>query len=56
MILNGNSLKKTGKDPDGKITILPPATAEEVIALQRENKARTILLQAIPDDHMGDFH
>lgn len=24
--------------------------------MQRENKARTILLQAIPDDHMTDFH
>ena len=56
VILNGNSLKKTGKDQDGKITIYPPSTAEEVIAVQRENKARTILLQAIPDDHMSDFH
>ena len=33
-----------------------PKTAEEVLAVQRENKVRTILLQAIPDDHMGDFH
>jgi hypothetical protein len=56
VILNGNSLKKTGKDQDGKITIYPPSTAEEVIAVQRENKVRTILLQAIPDDHMSDFH
>ena len=56
VILNGNSLKKTGKDPDGNITIFPPTTAEEVITVQGENKARTIVLQAIPDDHMGDFH
>lgn len=56
MIQNGNRKKKTGKDPDGNITIFPPATADEVIVVQRENKARTILLQAVPDDHMGDFH
>ena len=56
MILKGNSLKKTGKDPNGHITILAPTTAEEVMAVQRENKARTILLQAIPEHHMGYFH
>ncbi|GJZ13100.1 hypothetical protein Tco_0548330 [Tanacetum coccineum] len=26
------------------------------IAVQRETKARTILLQSLPEDHMADFH
>ena len=56
VILNGCHPKKQIKDTDGNITIVEPGSAEEIIAAQRENKARTILLQAIPDDHMGDFH
>ncbi|GKF01000.1 hypothetical protein Tco_0027923 [Tanacetum coccineum] len=28
----------------------------EHIAVQRESKARTTLLQSIPDDHVADFH
>ncbi|GJX71613.1 hypothetical protein Tco_0308784 [Tanacetum coccineum] len=37
--------KKTGRDPKGNIMILPPVSVEEHIAVQRETKARTILLQ-----------
>ncbi|GJR73985.1 hypothetical protein Tco_0086350 [Tanacetum coccineum] len=29
---------------------------ENKIAVQRETKARTILLQSLPEDHMADFH
>nr|GEX40227.1 hypothetical protein [Tanacetum cinerariifolium] len=43
-------------DHDGRITILPLTTAEEHIAIQRESKARTTLLQSIPDDHVADLH
>jgi hypothetical protein len=56
VILNGCRPKKQVKDSDGNYTIVEPVSAEEILAVQRENKARTILLQAIPDDHMGDFH
>nr|GFD32651.1 xylulose kinase-1 [Tanacetum cinerariifolium] len=28
----------------------------EHIAVQRESKAKTTLLQSIPDDHVADFH
>ena len=56
VVKKGNSLKKHVKDADGIVTILGPKTAEEILAVQRESKVRTILLQAIPDDHMGDFH
>ncbi|GJU38621.1 hypothetical protein Tco_1191578 [Tanacetum coccineum] len=51
VIQNGNSLKRTGRDRDGRVIILPPMTADEHIAVQRESKARTTLLQSIPDDH-----
>ncbi|GJV38976.1 hypothetical protein Tco_1417416 [Tanacetum coccineum] len=36
--------------------ILPPVFVEEQIVVQRETKARTILLQSLPEDHMADFH
>ncbi|GJZ44960.1 hypothetical protein Tco_0592556 [Tanacetum coccineum] len=36
--------------------ILPPIIMEEQIVVQREIKARTILLQSLPEDHMADFH
>ncbi|GKB17387.1 putative ribonuclease H-like domain-containing protein [Tanacetum coccineum] len=36
--------------------ILPLVSVEENIAVQRETKARTILLQSLPEDHMADFH
>ncbi|GJY06732.1 ribonuclease H-like domain-containing protein [Tanacetum coccineum] len=56
IVINGNSRKKTGRDPKGNIMILPPVSVEENIAVQRETKARTILLQSLPEDHMADFH
>ncbi|GKA29178.1 hypothetical protein Tco_0715423 [Tanacetum coccineum] len=56
IVLNGNSRKKTGRDPKGNIMILPPVSVEEHIAVQRETKARTILLQSLPEDHIADFH
>ncbi|GKA69366.1 hypothetical protein Tco_0775430 [Tanacetum coccineum] len=54
--LKKDDLKRTGRDHDGRVIILPPTTAYEHIAAQRESKARTILLQSIPDDHVADFH
>ncbi|GJS02047.1 retrovirus-related pol polyprotein from transposon TNT 1-94 [Tanacetum coccineum] len=56
IILNGNNRKKTGRDPKGNIMILSPVSVEEHIAVQSETKARTILLQFLPEDHMADFH
>ena len=56
IVLKGNSKKKTGKYKHGNITILPPKTQPENLAVQREHKVRNILLQALPDSHMGDFH
>ncbi|GKA38281.1 ribonuclease H-like domain-containing protein [Tanacetum coccineum] len=48
--------EKDRRDPKGNIMIIPPVSVEEHIAVQRETKARTILLQSLPEDHMADFH
>nr|GEX32164.1 putative ribonuclease H-like domain-containing protein [Tanacetum cinerariifolium] len=40
----------------GIIKVLPPKTAEEVVARERERKARTTLLMALPKDHLAKFH
>nr|GFA40312.1 ribonuclease H-like domain-containing protein [Tanacetum cinerariifolium] len=56
VIQNGNTLKRTGRDSDGGLIFLPPTTAKEHLAVQRESKARTTLLQSIPDDHIANFH
>ena len=56
IVLKGNSRKKTTNDKHGNVIILPPKTQSENLAVQREHKVRTILLQALPDSHMGDFH
>ncbi|GKG22448.1 hypothetical protein Tco_0387751, partial [Tanacetum coccineum] len=42
-------LKRTRRDSDGRVIILPLTTTDEHIAAQRESKARTTLLQSIPD-------
>nr|GFA11747.1 xylulose kinase-1 [Tanacetum cinerariifolium] len=56
IIQNGNSKKSLGRDSKGGIIILPPISFEEHVAIQREIKARTLLLQSLPKDHMADFH
>nr|GEY94320.1 hypothetical protein [Tanacetum cinerariifolium] len=53
---NGNSKKSLGRDSKGGIIILPPVSFEEHVAVQRETKARTLLLQSLLEDHMADFY
>ncbi|GJY17437.1 hypothetical protein Tco_0388928 [Tanacetum coccineum] len=38
------------------IKVLPPKTAEEILARERERKARTTLLMSLPEDHLAKFH
>ncbi|GKA44561.1 hypothetical protein Tco_0737285 [Tanacetum coccineum] len=52
---NNANLKRTGRDRDRRVIILPPTTTDEHIAVQRESKARTTLLQSIPDDKLAEF-
>nr|GFA92751.1 ribonuclease H-like domain-containing protein [Tanacetum cinerariifolium] len=40
----------------GGIIILPPVSFEEHVDVQREMKARTLLLRSLTEDHMADFH
>nr|GFA50036.1 xylulose kinase-1 [Tanacetum cinerariifolium] len=53
---NGNSKKSLGRDLKGGIFILPPVSVEKYVAIQRETKARTLLLRSLPEDHMADIH
>ncbi|GJX87866.1 hypothetical protein Tco_0339880 [Tanacetum coccineum] len=41
---------------NGVIKVLPPKTAEEILARERERKAMTTLLMALPEDHLAKFH
>nr|GFA07878.1 ribonuclease H-like domain-containing protein [Tanacetum cinerariifolium] len=56
VIQNGNNKKSLGRDSKGGIIILSPVSFEEHVAVQREMKARTLLLRSLPEDHMADFH
>nr|GEX37507.1 hypothetical protein [Tanacetum cinerariifolium] len=53
VIKNGNGPVSITTDTNGMIKVLPPKTAEEVVAKERERKARTTLLMALPEDHLA---
>nr|GEV16050.1 ribonuclease H-like domain-containing protein [Tanacetum cinerariifolium] len=55
-LTNGNSKKSLRRDSKGGIIILSPVSFKEHVVVQRETKARTLLLQSLPEDHMADFH
>ncbi|GJV88845.1 hypothetical protein Tco_1532783 [Tanacetum coccineum] len=55
VIHNGNSKKRISTGNDGVIRILPPVTAAEIQAVEKERKAKNILLMAIPKEHMRRF-
>ncbi|GJU41043.1 hypothetical protein Tco_1194000, partial [Tanacetum coccineum] len=50
VIQNGNSKKRISTGKDGVIRVLPPVSAAEIHAVEKERKARTILLMAIPKE------
>ncbi|GKC79507.1 hypothetical protein Tco_1130281, partial [Tanacetum coccineum] len=50
VIQNGNSKKRISTGKNGVVTILPPVSAVETHAVEKERKARTILLMAIPKE------
>ncbi|GJX07037.1 hypothetical protein Tco_0194969 [Tanacetum coccineum] len=56
VIQNGNGPVLITTDIQGQIKVLPPKTAEEILAKERERKARTTLLMALPEDHLAKFH
>ncbi|GKA69705.1 hypothetical protein Tco_0775769 [Tanacetum coccineum] len=56
VIQNGNGPVSITTDTQGQIKVLPPKTAEEIVARERERKARTTLLMALPEDHLEGLH
>nr|GEX08032.1 ribonuclease H-like domain-containing protein [Tanacetum cinerariifolium] len=56
VIQKGNGLVQVSTDTNGQIKVLPPKTVEEILAREKERKARTTLLMAIPEDHLAKFH
>nr|GEU70128.1 xylulose kinase-1 [Tanacetum cinerariifolium] len=56
VIQNGNGPVFVTTDTNEIIKVLPPKTAKEVVAREKERKARTTLLVALPEDHLGKFH
>ncbi|GJY72003.1 putative ribonuclease H-like domain-containing protein [Tanacetum coccineum] len=56
VIQRGNGPVSVSTDTNGVIKVLPPKTAEEILAREREKKARTTLLMALPEDHLAKFH
>ncbi|GJS75830.1 hypothetical protein Tco_0725711 [Tanacetum coccineum] len=56
VIQNRNGPVSITTDTQGQIKVLPPRTTEEIVARERERKARTTLLMALPEDHFAKFH
>ncbi|GJV35502.1 hypothetical protein Tco_1407979 [Tanacetum coccineum] len=51
-----NSKKRITTGKDGIVKILPPVSAAEILAVEKERKARNILLMSIPKEHKRRFH
>nr|GEV00056.1 hypothetical protein [Tanacetum cinerariifolium] len=56
VIQNRNGPVSITTDTNGTIKVLPPKTAVEVMARERERKARITLLIALHEDHLAKFH
>ncbi|GJX71696.1 hypothetical protein Tco_0308867 [Tanacetum coccineum] len=55
VIQNRNSKKRISTGKDGVVRILPPVSAVEIQAVEKERKVKNILLIAIPKEHMRRF-
>nr|GFA25150.1 ribonuclease H-like domain-containing protein [Tanacetum cinerariifolium] len=56
VIQNSNGPISITTDTNGMIKVLPPKTAKEVVARERERKAMTTLLMALRENHLEKFH
>ncbi|GJU19954.1 hypothetical protein Tco_1153296 [Tanacetum coccineum] len=56
ILKKGNGPVSVSTYTNGVIKVLPPKTAEEILARERERKARTTLLMALPEDHLAKFY
>ncbi|GJS03893.1 putative ribonuclease H-like domain-containing protein [Tanacetum coccineum] len=56
VIMNGDGPIQVTTDEKGVETEVPPKTAQALLQRQRERKAKSILLLAIPDEYQLRFH
>ncbi|GJR40869.1 putative ribonuclease H-like domain-containing protein [Tanacetum coccineum] len=56
VIQKGNGHVSVSIDTNRVIKVLPPKTDEENLTRERERKARTTLLMALPEDHLAKFY
>nr|GEW10007.1 copia protein [Tanacetum cinerariifolium] len=56
VIQKENGPVQVSTDTNGQIKVLPPKTAEEILAKERERKERKTLLMDIPEDNLAKFH
>ncbi|GJZ51919.1 ribonuclease H-like domain-containing protein [Tanacetum coccineum] len=56
VIMNGDEPVQTTKDENGVETKVHPKTTQALLQRQRERKAKSILLLAIPDEYQLRFH
>ncbi|GJT70897.1 retrovirus-related pol polyprotein from transposon TNT 1-94, partial [Tanacetum coccineum] len=56
VIMNGDEPIQTTTDENGVETEVPPKTAQAILARQKERKAKSIMLLAIPDEYQLRFH
>ncbi|GJZ40921.1 reverse transcriptase domain-containing protein [Tanacetum coccineum] len=56
VIQNGNSKKRISTRKYSVIRVLPPVSTTKIHVVEKERKARTILLMAIPKEHLRRFH
>ncbi|GJS70777.1 putative ribonuclease H-like domain-containing protein [Tanacetum coccineum] len=54
--MNGDEPIQTTKDENGVETEVPPKTAQALLQRQKERKAKSIMLLAIPDEYQLRFH
>ncbi|GJR03254.1 ribonuclease H-like domain-containing protein [Tanacetum coccineum] len=56
VIQKGNGPISVSTDTNEVIKVLPPKTTKEILARERERKARATFLMALPEDHLTKFH
>ncbi|GJU11978.1 putative ribonuclease H-like domain-containing protein [Tanacetum coccineum] len=56
VIMNGDEPVQTTKDKNGVETEVPPKTAQVLLQRQKERKAKSIMVLAIPDEYQLRFH
>ncbi|GKD35506.1 ribonuclease H-like domain-containing protein [Tanacetum coccineum] len=55
-VIQNENQKENFNGKDGVVRVLSPVTAAEIQAVEKERKAKNILLMAIPKEHMRRFH